>query len=79
VIEEPKVIVQEDIDHRLAREAEILKALGKDTMRVEDVVESVYGEGDEDVAELAANNVLAHLIKLRTDGKVKGQKNFTAT
>jgi len=79
VIEEPKVIVQEYIDHRLAREAEILKALGKDTMRVEDVVASVYGEVDEDIAELAANNVLAHLIKLRSDGKVKGQKNFTAT
>ncbi len=78
VIEEPKVVVQEYIDHRLAREADILKALGSETMRVEDVIASIYGEVDEDVAELAANNVLAHLIKLRGDGKVKGTKNFTA-
>jgi len=80
VIEEPKVVVQEYIDHRLAREAEILKSLGKETMRVEDVVANIYGEDlDEALTELASNNVLAHLIKLRTDGKVKGQKNFTAT
>ena len=78
VIEEPKPAIQAYIDHRLAREAEILAALGTDTMRVEDVVASVYGEVEGDLAELAENNVLAHLIKLRTDGKVKGQKNFTA-
>jgi len=78
VIEEPKPLVQEYIDHRIAREAEVLKALGKDTMRVEDLVASVYGEIEEDLVELANNNVLAHLVKLRTDGKVKGQKNFTA-
>lgn len=78
VIEEPKPVVQQYIDHRLAREAEILEALGSDTLRVEDIVESLYGEVDDGVGELAANNVLAHLIKLRSDGKVKGQKNFTA-
>jgi len=45
-------------------------------MRVEEVVAAVYGELDEERAELAAGNVLAHLVKLRSDGKVKGQKNF---
>ncbi len=77
VIEEPKPVMAAYIEHRLAREAEILKALGNDTMRVEEVVEAVYGELDEERAALAAGNVLAHLIKLRSDGKVKGQKNFT--
>jgi glyoxylase-like metal-dependent hydrolase (beta-lactamase superfamily II) len=76
VIEEPKPTMLQYVEHRLAREAEILKALGKDTMRVEEVVEAVYGELDEERAELAAGNVLAHLVKLRSDGKVKGQKNF---
>ncbi len=79
VIEEPKVVVQEYIDHRLAREAQILKALGKDTKRVEDLVEIVYPDLEGEMAELAGGNVWAHLIKLRTEGKVKGQKNFTAT
>jgi glyoxylase-like metal-dependent hydrolase (beta-lactamase superfamily II) len=78
VIEEPKPVVQEYIDHRMAREAAILKTLGSDTMRVEDIIKAVYGEVEEDVAELAVNNALAHLVKLRTDGKVKGTKNFTA-
>lgn len=78
VVDDAKHYVQEYIDHRLAREAEIVKALGKDTMRVEDLVPLVYGELDDEIAELAAGNVLAHLIKLRSDGVVKGQKNFTA-
>ena len=38
----------------------------------------VYGELEPEIAEMAEGNVLAHLIKLRSDGKVKGQKNFTA-
>lgn len=78
VIEEPKVIVPEYIEHRLKREADVLKALGSESLRVEDIVASVYGELDEDMTELASNNVLAHLVKLRSDGKVKGTKNFTA-
>lgn len=78
VIEDPKPVIQQYIDHRLAREAAILEALGAETMRVEDLVPAVYGELEGDLAEMAAGNVLAHLVKLRTDGKVKGQKNFTA-
>lgn len=78
VIETPKTTVPEYIEHRLAREAEILKALGTETMRVEELVASVYGEVEEDIAELAGRNVLAHLVKLRGEGLVKGTKNFTA-
>ena len=79
VIEDPKPVIQEYIDHRLAREAEILKALGKETMHIDDLVAKVYGEiEEEEIIDLANNNVLAHLVKLRKDGKVKGQKNFTA-
>jgi len=78
VIEEPKPFIQDYIDHRVAREAEILAALGSDSLRVEDVVERIYGDVDPELADLAANNALAHLIKLRADGKVKGTKNFTA-
>ena len=78
VIEDPKPVIQQYIDHRLEREEHILKALGSGTMRVEEVVAAVYGEIDPDLADLATNNVHAHLIKLRSDGKVKGQKNFTA-
>ncbi len=78
VIEEPKIVVPEYINHRLSREAEILKAIGKNTMSADEIIEAVYGEIDPDMAELTSNNVLAHLAKLRKDGKVKGTKNFTA-
>ena len=61
-------------------EADVLKALGKETMRVEDLVAAMYGEDiEDDAAKIASGNTLAHLLKLRSDGKVKGQKNFTAT
>lgn len=79
ILEEPKVTIQEYIDHRLQREKDILKALGSETMRVEDLVEPVYGELDDETRELAEGTILAHLIKLRSDGAVKGQKNFTKT
>ncbi len=78
VIEEPKVVVPEYIAHRLEREAQVLKALGSDTKRVEDLVPIIYPDLDEELVEMAEGTVWAHLIKLRTDGKVKGQKNFTA-
>jgi len=78
VIEEPKPFVADYIAHRAAREAEILTTLGSETMRVEDLVAAIYGEIDEEIVELASNNVACHLVKLRTDGKVKGTKNFTA-
>ena len=76
VIEEPKPVVQQYIDHRLAREAAILTALGSDTMRVEDIIAAVYGEVDEDVAELATNNALCHLVMLRTRRQGQGHQEL---
>lgn len=78
VFEEPKPTIQQYLDDIVEREAAILSALGSDTMRVEEIVAALDGELADDAAELAAANTLAHLVKLRGDGKVKGQKNFTA-
>ena len=80
VFEEPKPLIQELLDGVVTREADVLKALGKETMRVEDLVAAMYGEDiEDDAVKIASGNTLAHLLKLRSDGKVKGQKNFTAT
>ena len=43
------------------------------------MVAALYPDIEADIADLAENNVLAHLAKLRSDGKVKGTKNFTLT
>lgn len=77
VIEEPKIVVPEYIERRLSREKDILKALGKKTMRVEEFVPVIYPDIDEELVEMAEGTIWAHLVKLRSDGKVKGQKNFT--
>ena len=44
VFEEPKPTVAEIIEDRAARETAILKALGSDTMRVEELVAAIHGE-----------------------------------
>lgn len=77
IIDEAKAAVEELIEHRLKREQDVLAALGDKTCRVEDLVEPIYGELEEERAELAAATVWAHLVKLRTDGLVKGTKNWS--
>lgn len=80
VFEEPKPLIPELLEDIEVREKEILKALGKETMRVEEIVAAIHGDDlDAELSELAAGTTLARLTKLRGDGKVKGQKNFTAT
>lgn len=78
VIENPKVAIQEKIDRLIEREAKLLETLGSNTMRAEELVEAFYGELTGRAAENALNNVNAHMIKLRQDGKIKGNKNFAA-
>ena len=77
LIENPKEVIAEYIDHRMAREKQILEALGNGAGRVEDVAASVYGDLEDDVViELAQGTVHAHLLKLKSDGAVKGTKNW---
>ena len=77
LIENPKEVVDEYITHRLAREKQILDAVGGGAGRVEDVAATIYGDlEDEEVIELAQGTVHAHLLKLKSDGAVKGTKNW---
>lgn len=77
LIENPKEVIAEYIDRRMAREKQILEALGNGAGRVEDDAASVYGDLEDDVViELAQGTVHAHLLKLKSDGAVKGTKNW---
>jgi glyoxylase-like metal-dependent hydrolase (beta-lactamase superfamily II) len=76
VVDDPKALIDYYLAHRRQREAQILKVLkaAPKSMRIPALVESVY---DETIVEalhpVAARSVFAHLLKLRTEGKVKGK------
>jgi glyoxylase-like metal-dependent hydrolase (beta-lactamase superfamily II) len=67
VIEDPMERIQSYIDHRLAREAQILEAMqaGEDT--VERMVERIYVDTPRALHPAAGQSVLSHLLKLEAE------------
>ncbi len=74
IIENPAEAIDEYLQHRAEREAQILAALDNGSSTVDDLVESIYGTLDEGSRELAAGTVLAHLQKLSGDKRVRRRK-----
>lgn len=74
VIDEPKVVIRDYIDHRKAREAQVLKLVKKQPRKVGDIVAQIYGDTDlpKELVDAAGWQVLAHLQKLKKAGKVTG-------
>ncbi len=62
--------IQEYLDHRGEREAQVLAAIGQDRTTVPELVSVIYAEYPPEVHELAARSVLAHLLKLQAEGRV---------
>ncbi len=74
IIEEPKPALQALIDHRLAREVEVLDAVGSlDPATVDAIADLVYDSPTGELRTLGVGTVEAHLAKLKTDGKVKAK------
>jgi len=74
VIDEPKAAIRDYIDHRNAREAQILKLVKKQPAKVGQLVGEIYGDVDlpPELVDAAGWQVLAHLQKLKKAGKVTG-------
>jgi glyoxylase-like metal-dependent hydrolase (beta-lactamase superfamily II) len=66
----PEALLRGYIDHRLAREAQVLAALAAGRDAVQSIVESIYDGLAPALVPAAAENVQAHLEKLRQDGRV---------
>ena len=74
VIDDPKVRIRDYIDHRAAREDQILKLVKKQPAKIGDLVAQIYGDTDlpPQLVDAAGWQVLAHLQKLKKAGKVTG-------
>ena len=69
-VTEPQAFVQALLDHRLAREAAILAALGAAPRTARAVTAELYKDVDPRLLRAAERNVLAHLDKLLAEGSV---------
>jgi glyoxylase-like metal-dependent hydrolase (beta-lactamase superfamily II) len=73
VIEEPKALVAEYIEHRRLRESQILDALREGPAKIAELVPRIYADVPEALHAMAGRSVLAHLLKLRAEGRVSGR------
>ena len=71
VIEDGPGKIQEYIDHRMARERQILEALGDGLHTIPDMVARIYADIDAKLHKMAGNSVESHLKKLARDGRVR--------
>lgn len=74
VIEDVQGVLDQYVEHRRMREGQILELLGAGPATIREIVERIYG-GDvhEELLEVAADQVHAHLRKLGDEGRVEGR------
>ena len=70
-VKEPQRKIQELIDHRQQREDQILRLLADGRDSVKSLVKAIYPELDKRLLQMAQGQVLSHLHKLQSDGKLK--------
>jgi glyoxylase-like metal-dependent hydrolase (beta-lactamase superfamily II) len=70
-IHEPQPYVQLLRTHRVEREEQILDAVGRGKKRVEAMVKTIYKGYPEELHKPAQRSVLAHLVKLVREGRVR--------
>lgn len=69
-IDNPQQYVQSFLDHRLARERQIVKGLDSGPSTIKDLVPTMYADVDKRLWRAAANSVYAHLLALQRQGRV---------
>ncbi len=73
LIEQPIAKIDEYLDHRRQREAQVLACVRSGTTKVAKIVEQLYPELIEELVPMAEATVWAHLLHLREAKKVKGR------
>ena len=62
--------IDEYLEHRATREAQVLAALAEGPRSPDEIVPEIYAGYPSEVHELAGRSVLAHLLKLAIEGRV---------
>lgn len=73
VLDDPKAILSEYVDHRMERENQILEILSAGPSKITDLVSKIYVDVPEALHDMAGRSVLAHLQKLKAEGRVSGR------
>ncbi len=73
LIEHPIAKLDEYLDHRRMREAQVLKCVMAGTHKVKAIVDQLYPDLVEELVPMARGTVWAHLLKLRSEGQVTGK------
>ena len=68
-IDQPAALLRGYLAHRVSRERQIVDCLARDPLPVSAIVEQIYGGVSHELLGAAAENVLAHLNKLRDEGR----------
>jgi glyoxylase-like metal-dependent hydrolase (beta-lactamase superfamily II) len=71
LVKEPARKIQELIDHRHQREAQVLGLIGQGKRDVKSMLKAIYPELDKRLRGMATGQVLAHLYKLQAEGRLK--------
>lgn len=69
VVLDARAKLEEYLAHRAERDEQVLAALGAGLATIPEMVESIYAEYPLEVRPLAERSVLAHLLKLESEGK----------
>ena len=70
VVKEPHRKIQELIDHRQQREDQIVALLAQGKDSVKSLLKAIYPELDKRLMNMAQGQVLSHLHKLQSEGKL---------
>jgi glyoxylase-like metal-dependent hydrolase (beta-lactamase superfamily II) len=68
-VDDPTSLIDEYVQHRAQREAEVMAALRAGAMTPEEIVRRVYRKLAPNLMAAAADSVLAHLVKLHEEGR----------
>ena len=77
-IDTPRAKIQQQIDHRMEREGQILALLDGGRRTIDDLFRSIYPNLDRLLHDPARGQIHAHLVKLERDGAVSATSDGAA-
>jgi glyoxylase-like metal-dependent hydrolase (beta-lactamase superfamily II) len=69
IVDDPRPLIDRYLQHREAREAQVVEALGAGLSTPEQIAERIYDRLAISLMPAAADSVLAHLMKLEEEGR----------